>query len=144
MKFIAGSPKFGHIVKILHQVNKMAAETDNEKMMRGVDKFFDIKMVTTDKLNRRGGLGTDLLRRSVKMAESLGFKACKTEATGIYSRKAFERLGFSPIVEFPYSEYVDDDGVKVFEGKMGNHKCVTFLFKKIQNSSCVNINEENE
>ena len=41
-----------------------------------------LRMVTTDKLNRRGGLGTDLLRRSVEMARKLGFRACKTEATG--------------------------------------------------------------
>ena len=39
------------------------------------DIIFDIKMVVTDKLNRRGGLGTDLLRRSVQLANSLGYKA---------------------------------------------------------------------
>ena len=92
--------------------------------------MFDIKMVTTDKNNRRSGLGTDLLRRSVQLAASLGYRvrtkgrgrirdalycidisrepqrmvllhlllflssqAIKTEATGLYSRKAFERLG---------------------------------------------------
>ena len=44
--------------------------------------FFDIKMVTTDKQQRRGGLATDLLRRSVNLAKNLGFKAIKTEATG--------------------------------------------------------------
>ena len=36
--------------------------------------MFDIKMVTTDKNNRRSGLGTDLLRRSVQLAGSLGYK----------------------------------------------------------------------
>ena len=36
--------------------------------------MFDIKMVTTDKNNRRSGLGTDLLRRSVQLAASLGYK----------------------------------------------------------------------
>ena len=36
--------------------------------------MFDIKMVTTDKGNRRSGLGTDLLRRSVQLASSLGYK----------------------------------------------------------------------
>ena len=46
------------------------------------DVFFDIKMVTTDKHQRRGGLATDLLRRSVDLARILGFKAVKTEATG--------------------------------------------------------------
>ena len=36
--------------------------------------MFDIKMVTTDKTQRRSGLGTDLLRRSVQLAASLGYK----------------------------------------------------------------------
>ena len=36
--------------------------------------MFDIKMVTSDKNNRRSGLGTDLLRRSVQLAASLGYK----------------------------------------------------------------------
>ena len=39
--------------------------------------MFDIKMVTTDKSNRRAGLGTDLLRRSVQLAASLGYKASR-------------------------------------------------------------------
>ena len=46
------------------------------------DILFDIKMLTTDKLNRKGGLAGDLLRRSVDLAKCLGFKGIKTEATG--------------------------------------------------------------
>ena len=46
------------------------------------DVFFDIKMVTTDKQQRKRGLATDLLRRSIELAKNLGFKAIKTEATG--------------------------------------------------------------
>ena len=43
--------------------------------------MFDIKMVTTDKNNRRSGLGTDLLRRSVQLAASLGYKV-RTKGRG--------------------------------------------------------------
>ena len=39
--------------------------------------------VTTDKTRRKAGLGKDLLRRSVELAKVLGFKAVKTEATGL-------------------------------------------------------------
>jgi hypothetical protein len=39
-------------------------------------------MVTTEKHNRKGGLGTDLLKKSVELARTMGFKAAKTEATG--------------------------------------------------------------
>ena len=59
----------------------------------------------------------------MELAHSLGYKAVKTEATGLYSRsvndamncfnnyvklcsrKAFERLGFRVASEFLYTEY---------------------------------------
>ena len=46
---------------------------------------------------RGRGLGTDLIRRSVQLASCLGFKACKTEATGDFSRKGMERVGFKTV-----------------------------------------------
>ncbi len=52
--------------------------------------LFDIKMVTTDKANRRSGLGTDLIRRSVQMAREMGYAACKTEATGTIHLRSLE------------------------------------------------------
>ena len=72
-------PRFQHIMAVLYKVNEKAGDlfADME-----TDVFFDIKMVTTDKRQRRGGLATDLLRRSVELARNLGFKAIKTEATG--------------------------------------------------------------
>ena len=72
-------PKFGHILSILHHVNANAGD-----LFKKLDTniIFDIKIVTTDKNNRRGGLAEDLLYRSVELARVLGFKAVKTEATG--------------------------------------------------------------
>jgi hypothetical protein len=73
------NPKFKHILTVLYNVNVVAGDifADME-----TDVFFDIKMVTTDKNQRCGGLATDLLRRSVELGRNLGFKAVKTEATG--------------------------------------------------------------
>lgn len=78
-------PRFKHIMAVLYAVNQSSGDlfTDME-----TDVFFDIKMVTTDKKQRRGGLATDLLRRSVELARNLGFKAVKTEATGRASKYA--------------------------------------------------------
>jgi len=98
--------------------------------------MFDIKMVTTDKSNRRSGLGTDLLRRSVQLATSLGYKAIKTEATGLYSRKAFERLGFEAVSEILYSQY-EVEGEIIFES-IKNHRGTTFMIK---NNSEVQLTE---
>ena len=78
-KNLGNDDKFKHIITILHELNHKAPQIYDEL---DTDTLFDIKMVTTDKQNRRGGLGTDLLRRSVELARRLGYKACKTEATG--------------------------------------------------------------
>jgi hypothetical protein len=57
-------------------------------------------MITTDKLNRKGGLATDLLRRSVDLAKCLGFSGIKTEATGNFY---FYNLSY-PIIILPKNE----------------------------------------
>ena len=72
-------PKFGHILRVLHGVNKNAGDLFKELDTK---IFFDIKMVTTDRHNRKGGLAKDLLQRSVQLAKTLGFSTVKTEATG--------------------------------------------------------------
>ena len=74
--------KFRHIITILHKLNHKAPGIYEQL---GTDLLFDIKMVTTDKNNRKAGLGTELLKRSVELAGRLGYKACKTEATGKYN-----------------------------------------------------------
>ena len=53
----------------------------------------------------------------------------KTEATGLYSRKAFERLGFQVASEFLYADY-EVDGEKVFE-KIRNHRGTAFMIKHL-------------
>ena len=54
-------------------------------------------------------------------------QAIKTEATGQYSRKAFERLGFEAFSEILYSEY-EVDGEKIFE-PIKSHRGTTFMIK---------------
>lgn len=121
-------PRFRHILTVLYRVNEKAGDIFANME---TDIFFDIKMVTTDKTKRRGGLATDLLRRSVELARNLGFKAVKTEATGLFSRKAFERLGFSVQSEYLYEDYVSDEGEKVFAALADYHRCTTLMTKRL-------------
>ena len=73
------NPKFAHILEILRLVNEKGGNLYDQV---GVESFFDIKMVATDKVNRKSGLGTELLKRSVELSRILGFRAVKAEATG--------------------------------------------------------------
>ena len=56
---------------------------------------------------------------------------------GQYSRKAFERLGFSVAAEINYADYVSTDSMigeeddrKIFRS-ISSHRCVTLLTKRI-------------
>ena len=51
--------------------------------------------------------------------------------TGLYSRKAFERLGFTVNAEYFYKDYISEEGEKVFESIANQHKCTTLMTKKI-------------
>ena len=78
-----------YVVNIFSRVNQSAGNLYGEME---TDVFFDIKMVTTDKQQRKSGLATELLRRSVELARNLGFKAVKTEATGMKIYESYEYL----------------------------------------------------
>ena len=65
----------------------------------------------------------------------MGCAATPDIFSGQYSRKAFERLGFSVAAEINYSEYEPpgsngDEASKIFKG-IGNHRCVTLLTKRL-------------
>ena len=78
--------------------------------------------------NARGmGLAKDLVNRSVQLAQCLGYKVCKTEATGDYSRKAFLRAGFEVVAECKYSEFCVENE-KVFQG-ISDHQGVALMVK---------------
>ena len=50
---------------------------------------------------------------------------------GLYSRKAFERLGFSVNAEYLYEDYISPDGERVFAPLADNHKCTTLMTKRL-------------
>ena len=80
--------------------------------------------------NARGkGLATDLIQRSVQLAKCLGYKFCKAEATGDYSRKAFYKAGFSLVSESKYSEFTVDNK-KVFSG-ITDHQGTALMAKTL-------------
>ena len=86
-----------------------------------------LQMIATAPEARGLGLATDLVQRSVQLATCLGFRACKTEATGTYSRKAFLRCGLDIVAEVKYAEFKVGDE-KVFAGIEG-HEGVAFMAK---------------
>ena len=76
---------------------------------------------------RRRGVATDMILRSVQLAKCLGYKMCKTEATGDFSRRAFLKAGFELVAECDYNDFAQD-GERVFQD-INNHKGVALLIK---------------
>jgi len=117
-------PGFIPIASILHEVQLMSGAIFTKYK---ADRLFDIKMIATAPEARGLGLATDLVNRSVQLAACLGFRGCKTEATGDYSRKAFAKCGFDVVAEVKYSQFEVADK-KVFAGIRG-HQGVAFMAK---------------
>ena len=86
-------------------------------------------MLTVHPDTRGLGLGREMIQRSEALARCLGFKACKTEATGDYSRAAFLKAGFEVVAECNYEDFTVE-GETVFKDITG-HKGVALMIKMI-------------
>jgi len=130
-------PKYKPLVAIRHQLRLQNAHVYQEV---GTDKFFSIRMVGVDPKERGKGIATDLIRRSVLLAGSLGYVGIKTEVTGNWSMKAFETIGLMPTSSIKYSDFTYEDK-HVLEGVI-NYKGdteVTFMKKKFFQSALKHI-----
>ena len=57
------------------------------------EKLFNIAMIGVDPAARGKGIATDLIRRSVLLAGTLGYTGIMTEATGSFAQRAFATIG---------------------------------------------------
>jgi len=118
--------KFVPIASILHEVQIKGRQIFYEK---NIETAFDLKMLAVDPDTRGLGLAREMIQRSVDLARCLGYKMCKTEATGDYSRKAFIKAGFEVVAECDYKDFTVE-GEKVFRDITG-HKGVALLIKML-------------
>merc|ERR1712080_774676 len=104
----------------------------------GTDKMFSIRMIGVDVESRGQGVATNLIRRSILLAGCLGFRAIKAEATGSFSKEAFEKVGMIPASSIKYKDFVFE-GKKVFEGLGKENTEITFMKKKFFQSALKHI-----
>ncbi len=123
------SNKCFHIANVLKKLNEKAGGTAVYDR-HNADTFFYVFIVTTDKNKRRGGLGKDLIRRSIELARALGFPAARAEATGAFSKKAFESVGFHLDTDYSYADY-SHGGKNAFEGMEEVHTACSMMIKKL-------------
>jgi len=103
----------------------------------GTNNFFSLRMVTVSDCARGQGLATDVIRRSVLLAGSLGFHGIKTEATGRWSKSAFGKIGLLTSSSIQYKEF-EYQGERVLAG-MADECEISYLRKKFFQSALKHI-----
>merc|ERR1711915_8786 len=93
------------------------------------EKLFNIAMVGVDPVMRGKGVATDLIRRSVLLAGTMGYTGIMTEATGSFSQRAFATIGMMKTNSVAYQDF-EYEGNKVFGGMDKRHPEITMMKKK--------------
>jgi len=93
------------------------------------EKLFNIAMVGVDPVMRGKGVATDLIRRSVLLAGTMGYTGIMTEATGSFSQRAFATIGMMKTNSVSYQDF-EYEGNKVFRGMDKRHPEITMMKKK--------------
>jgi len=128
-------PKYKPFAAIHHELRLKNMHIYKEL---GTDLFFSIRMVGVENSQRGMGVATELIRRSILLAGCLGFSGIKTEATGQFSKTAFEAVGLLPTNSISYEDF-QFEGCKVFSGMDPQDTEITFLRKKFFQSCLKHI-----
>lgn len=128
-------PEYKPLAAIHHQLR-----LNNEHVYRelGTDKFFSIQMVGVENSQRGMGVATELIRRSILLAGCLGFSGIKTEASGNFSRIAFEAVGLIPSHSISYKDF-EYEGKKILADMDSGDTEITFMRKKFFQSCLTHI-----
>jgi len=127
-------PQYRPLAAIHHELRQKNRHIYQEL---GTDKFFSIRMIGVENSQRGMGVATELIRRSILLGGCLGFQGIKTEASGQFSRIAFEAVGLLPTNSIKYADF-EFEGKKVFAG-MTEDTEITFLRKKFFQSCLKHI-----
>jgi len=127
-------PKYKPLAAIHHELRQKNRHIYQEL---GTEKFFSIRMIGVENSQRGMGVATELIRRSILLGGCLGFQGIKTEASGQFSRIAFEAVGLLPTNSIKYGDF-EFEGKKVFSG-MTEDTEITFMRKKFFQSCLKHI-----
>ncbi|KAK3912823.1 Dopamine N-acetyltransferase [Frankliniella fusca] len=119
--------KFRRIFGLLYSVNRRL----DLFTKYGVDRIFECRILSVDNRYRGRGLARQLLERSIETARAAGFQLVKEDATGLFSQRAAESMGFQTVCELPYEEYTDEAGRVVFPIE-APHKSLKIMVKELR------------
>lgn len=149
--------KFRRIFGLLYSVNKRL----DLFAAFNVDRIFECRILSVDHRYRGRGLARTLLQRSLQAAKDAGFQvkpslrclrwrlqpqntfnetdeAChsffqlvKEDATGMFSQRAADSMGFQTLHEMSYVDYKNEDGSIAFPTE-DPHKSLKIMVKELR------------
>lgn len=119
--------KFRRIFGLLYSVNKRL----DLFAAYHVDRIFECRILSVDHRYRGRGLARTLLQRSLQAAKDAGFELVKEDATGLFSQRAADSMGFQTLYEMRYEDYKDEHGSVAFPTEEP-HKSLKIMVKELR------------
>jgi len=96
----------------------------------GCDKIYEDKAVCSARTHGIKGLGTEVVRRSEKLAAELGCTHTYAHVTGIYSQMVFTKLEHTILTSLEYADFKDENG-ELYLKDTREHTSVITNYKKL-------------
>ena len=96
----------------------------------GCDKLYEDKAVCSARDHGIRGLGTEIVRRSERLAADLGCTHTVAAVTGIYSQRIFTKLGHTTLTSLDYDDFRDENGELYLKDTREHTKIIT-AYKKL-------------
>ncbi|XP_076639345.1 arylalkylamine N-acetyltransferase 1 isoform X1 [Colletes latitarsis] len=119
------NPKFKKILRLLRYVDK---NVNSDGQYRGLS-ILEIRIISVDLSWRGKGIGKALIEKTIEVGREKGFDFTRADCSSFFSGKLCAGLGFEPIYELPYADYVDEDGKPVFSPALPHTSIVTYVKK---------------
>merc|ERR1711935_490846 len=110
--------------KLIDQV-----EYDVYKMFKSLktNRIYDGRVVCSARSHGVKGLGTELVNRGNELAKTKGCTHTFILATGNYSTKLFQNMGYTQLKTLVYDEFRDKNGELYLKGTREHISCSTFI-----------------
>ncbi|XP_064615151.1 uncharacterized protein LOC135479238 [Liolophura sinensis] len=124
----AGDPDCTKMKVVLDFLDDMRDGVDLRKQF-SMTKVVDIRIINVLHKYAGKGIGRALVEESLLLAKDHGCVTACAEATGVFSQKLFQCLGFTTVNEVFYSNYIKD-GMLVFNNT-GIHRSCRLVAKTL-------------
>lgn len=119
------NPKFKKILKLLHYVDR---NVNCDGKFQGLN-ILEIRIISVDSSWRGKGVAKALIEKSLEIGKEKGFHIARADCSSFFSGKLCASLGFEPIYQLNYADYVDEDGNPIFTPAYPHTAMVSYIKK---------------